>query len=344
MQTNTVKKQNNTVGALKKVVKRNEFILFIVLAAMWIILRICNEGFTSAANILTIIKSLSFYGIVAAGMSWVMINGDIDLSVGAAASFGSVFSTWFMLKTNCFGMMNGESEWLGAAMCVAVTLVIAIAIGFLNGVMMVTLKLPAFIATVAMKYTLSGVVVIITNGTPVYPLPASFDAFGKDGIPIAGAKLSYFFLIMLALIIASELILRFTTFGRSIYATGSNTQAAKLSGINTSRVRYISLMVVSVLAAFAGSMNAAYIGQGSIQVGTDWEMMVIATCVIGGVNMSGGAGNLVGVFIGLFIINTLNSAIAMMGVNPFLQEVLLGIMLMAIVAIDAFREKRKIKA
>ena len=149
---------------------------------------------------------------------------------------------------------------------------------------------------------------------------------------------------MLALIIASELILRFTTFGRSIYATGSNTQAAKLSGINTSRVRYISLMVVSVLAAFAGSMNAAYIGQGSIQVGTDWEMMVIATCVIGGVNMSGGAGNLVGVFIGLFIINTLNSAIAMMGVNPFLQEVLLGIMLMAIVAIDAFREKRKIKA
>ena len=151
MQTDTVKKQSNIGGALKKVVKRNEFILLVVLAAMWAVLRICNEGFTSAANILTIIKSLSFYGIVAAGMSWVIINGDIDLSVGAAASFGSVFSTWFMLKTNCFGMMDGANEWLGVAMCVGVTLVIAIAIGFLNGVMMVTLKLPAFIATGAMK-------------------------------------------------------------------------------------------------------------------------------------------------------------------------------------------------
>ncbi len=333
-----------TKSGFKKLVTRNEFILLIVLAALWVILRCFNDGFTSAANILTIIKSLSFYGIVAAGMAWVIICGDIDISVGAVASFGSVFSTWFMLKTGCFGLMNTQNEWLGALLCVLITVLIAVVIGFLNGVMMVKLKLPAFIATVAMKYTLSGVVVIITNGTPVYPLPASFDAFGKSGIPIAGAKLSYFFIIMLALIVISELILRFTTFGRGIYATGSNIQAAKLSGINTDRNRFIALMLVSSLAAFSGSMNAAYIGQGSVQVGLDWEMMVIATCVIGGIKMSGGSGNLIGVFIGLFIINTLNSAIAMLGINTFLQEVILGLMLMFIVAIDAYREKRKIKA
>ena len=98
------------------------------------------------------------------------------------------------------------------------------------------------------------------------------------------------------------------------------------------------------MAALAGSLNAAYIGQGSIQIGLSWEMIVVSTCVIGGIKMSGGSGNLIGVFIGLFIINSLNSAIAMLGINAFLQEVILGVMLIVIVALSEYRGSRKIKA
>ena len=340
----TEMKKNVMNEKASKLVRKNEFVLFAVLVAIWVFLRIANEGFTSAANILTIIKTLSFYGIIAAGMSWVLICGDIDISVGAVASFGSVFSTWLMLYTNCFGYLGTSTEWIGVALCAVCAMVVAAGIGFLNGVLMVKLNLPAFIATVAMKYTLSGVAVIITNGTPVYPLPDSYVAFGKGGIPVGGFKLSYFFLIMLGIMVFSELILRYTSFGRSVYQTGSNVQAAKLSGINTDRNRMISLMLTSVLAALAGSLNAAYIGQGSIQIGLSWEMIVVSTCVIGGIKMSGGSGNLIGVFIGLFIINSLNSAIAMLGINAFLQEVILGVMLIVIVALSEYRGSRKIKA
>ena len=329
---------------LVKLLTCHEAILLYVLAAIFIILRIANEGFTSAGNLMTIIKTLSFFGIIAAGMGVVIINGDFDISLGAVAAFGSVFSTWLMLKTKCFGMMETPNEALGCALCVLVCVCVAFFIGFLNACMMVKLKLPAMIATVAMKYTLQGVVLIFTNGTPVYPLPVSFDTFGKAGIPIGDSKLTYFFFIMLGLLILSECILRFTTFGRNVYATGSNRQSAILSGINTDLVRFIPLMVTSGLAAFSGSMNAAYIGQGSVTIGADWEMMVIATCAIGGIKMSGGAGSLIGVFIGLFIINSLNSAIAMLGINAFLQDVILGFILIIIIALDIRSASQKVKA
>ncbi len=338
---------NKPVGKdslLKRIFQKQEVLLFCVLIVLWLALGLSNEGFATAGNLLTIIKSLSFYGIIAVGMAFIMITGDADISVGSTAAFGAVFSCWMMLSTKCFGMMNGSTEWLGVVLCVLVTMVVAAVVGFLNAFMVVRLNLPPFIATVATKYSLQGVVMIITNGTPVYPLPETFNVFGKAGIAIGESNLSVFFLILVALMIIAEFLLRRTNFGRNIYATGSNRQAAKLSGINTDKVRFMNYIIVAVLAALSGALNAAYIAQGSTQIGQGWEMIVIASCAVGGIKLSGGGGNMLGVFISLFIINTLYSAIAMLGINTFLQEVVVGVMVIVIVALDVYRSSRKVRA
>jgi len=329
---------------VSKAVRSQEFMIFCFLAVLWTAVGRINEGFTSAANLLTIIKGLSFYGIIAIGMSFTMISGDIDLSVGSMAAFGSVFSCWMMIVTQCFGMMDGGGEWLGIALCILATMAVACVIGALNAFMVVKLNLPPFIATVAMKYSLQGLVMMITGGTPVYPLPDSFNAFGKAGIDFGSNTLSVFFLIMLALMAAAEVMLRKTVYGRNIYATGSNQVAAKLAGINTHRVRFANYIILAALAAFSGSLNAAYIGQGSTQIGMNWELMVIATCAMGGVKMGGGKGGMLGVLLGLFIINSLNNVIVMIGVNTFLQDVLIGVVLIFVVVFEKYRENRKVRA
>jgi len=343
MKTDLLNKKKHG-GFAGRVVRTQEFLIACVLVVLWTTLGLINPGFTSAANLLTIIKSLSFYGIIAIGMSFVMISGDIDISVGSMAAFGSVFSCWMMLATKCFGMQTTQMEWLGIVLCIAITMAVACIIGTLNALMVVKLNLPAFIATVATKYSLQGLVMILTDGTPVYPLPDSFNTFGKEGIDLGGNTLSVFFLIMVGLMIAAAVLLRKTKYGRNIYATGSNRVAAKLAGINTNRVRFSNFIILAALAAFSGSLNAAYIGQGSTQIGINWELMVIATCAMGGVKMEGGAGGMLGVLFGLFIINSLNGAIAMIGINTFLQDVMIGVVLILVVVFEKYREGRKIRA
>ena len=122
-------KQGNTHKIrIERLLRSNEFILLAAYIAIFVILGVSNAGFFSAGNQMTIVKSLSFYGIIAAGMTWVMINGDIDIALGAESAFGSVFSTWLMLRTHCFGMMDSTSEGAGVFLCVLVTMAVAAAL------------------------------------------------------------------------------------------------------------------------------------------------------------------------------------------------------------------------
>lgn len=336
-------KSTAKTGGLRRALEKQEVLLVIFLAVIWVALTLANSGWMTAGNLLTITKNLSFYGIIAVGMSFILIAGDADISVGSTAAFGAVFSTWLMLSTKCFGMMDTAKEGWGLLICVLITMAVAAVVGFLNSVMVVRMNLPPMIATVATKYSLQGVVMIITNGTPVYPLPKVFNEFGKMGIVFEENTLSIYFIFMVVLMLVAEFLLRRTNFGRNIYATGSNRQAAKLSGINTNKVRTINYMIVAALAALSGSLNAAYIMQGSTQIGLGWEMIVIASCAVGGVKMSGGAGSMLGVFISLFIINSLYSAIPMLGINTFFQEVLIGVLVIVMVALDVYRSNRKVR-
>ena len=333
-----------SAGQFKMFLKRREVLTFYILVAIWVIFSLFNRNYASINNLCSIMKTLSFFGIIAVGLSFVFIQGDMDISTGAEAGFGAVFGTALMLNTSCMGMQGTAMEWLGITICIAFAMAFGMVIGALNAVMVVKLNMPGFIATTAMKFILDGGVLIITGGSYVYPLPDTVNKLGKLGIPVGRSSISVYFLFFILLLIIAHWILNYTKYGRSVYETGSNIISAKLAGIKTDRIRFANFMALHALCVLAGLLNAAYIAQGSTSIGTDWELLCIAACAIGGIKMGGGAGNMAGLLIGVFALFSINSAIAYIGINTFLQDVIIGVILVIIVVSDKIREKRKIAA
>lgn len=329
---------------LKKLLKRSEFMVFCILLIIWALLSAINKNYGTLNNLAAIMKTMSWYGIIAVGLAFVIIQGDSDVSTGASAGFSAVFGTALMVETSCMGMMGTPNEWLGVVLCTLIAMAVGAVIGMGNAVMVVRFNMPPFIATVAMQYVLNGLKMVITSGAYVYPLPNSLIQFVKLGIAMPRGKIAVSFIILLALLAIAHIILSHTTYGRSVYATGSNRIMAQLSGIKTDRVRFINYMVLHALVAMVGILNAGYLKQGSPGIGTDWHLTIMAACAIGGVKFSGGSGNMVGLLIGLFTLFSINSAIAYIGINTFLQDVVIGMILMIIVVSDRVRSNRKARA
>ena len=329
---------------LKKLLKRSEFMVFYILLVIWLALSIINKNYATLNNLAAIMKTMSWYGIIAIGLSFVIIQGDGDVSTGASAGFSAVFGTALMVETSCMGMMGTSNEWTGVLICTLIAMAFGALIGMGNAVMVVRFNMPPFIATVAMQYVLNGLKMVITSGAYVYPLPASLIQFMKLGVAMPKGKIAISFIILIVLLAIAHLILTYTTYGRSVYATGSNRIMAQLSGVKTNRVRYTNYMVLHALVAMVGILNAGYMKQGSPGIGTDWHLTIMAACAIGGIKFSGGSGNMVGLLIGLFTLFSINSAIAYIGINTFLQDVVIGLILMIIVVSDRIRSNRKVRA
>ena len=331
-------------NVFKKLLKRSEFMVFCILVVIWLVLSMINKNYGTLNNLAAIMKTLSWYGIIAIGLSFVIIQGDGDVSTGASAGFSAVFGTALMVETQCMGMLGTPNEWLGILICTIITMCIGAVIGAGNAWMVVKFNMPPFIATVAMQYVLNGLKMVITNGSYVYPLPNALLKFVKLGIAMPKGKIAVSFIIMMILLVIAHIVLSYTTYGRSVYATGSNRIMAQLSGVKTNKVRFTNYMVLHALVALVGVLNAGYLKQGSPGIGTDWHLTIMAACAIGGIKFSGGSGNMIGLLIGLFTLFSINSAIAYIGINTFLQDVVIGLILMIIVVSDRVRSNRKVRA
>lgn len=305
-----------------------------------------NPVFISEANVFSVLKTLAFYGIVAVGETLIILGGDIDISVGSTAGFGAVFSTFLMMRYNCFGMLGGPNEWIGVLLCMIITIIVCSAVGFVNAGLVVNLKLPPFIATIATLYAVRGAIMVVTNGNPIYPLPKFFmDGIGRFEIPLTelgGISLPFIFFIFF--VVLFELLLRRTTFGRNIYATGSNREVAKLSGINTNKVRYMNFVITSMLAGLSGMLVAAFTRQGYPPIGQGWELQIIAATAIGGISLTGGSGSVVGTLIGILIMGVLNNGLVILGINTFAQSMVIGGVILIAVYVDILRLNRKVRS
>ena len=325
--------------------RKREVLTCCILIAIWLIISLFNKNYFTTNNFCVILRTLSYYGIIVAGLSLVIIQGDRDMSTGGSCGFSAVLGTAIMYTTNCFGMQGTDQEWLGILLTVLIMMVIGACIGAFIGFTVVTLNLPAFIATTAARYILQGCIMIVCGGSYIYPLPDKFVEFGKAGIPIGKSVISVHFLIALfLLILILGILMRKTKWGRSVYQTGSNRISAELAGIKTAKVRYISYMILHALCALSGMCNAAYLKKGDPNIGRDWELTCVAACVIGGVKMSGGVGNATGLIIGLLTFFSINSAIAYLGLNTFLQDVVVGVVLLVIMISDSVTSRQKIRA
>lgn len=290
--------------------------------------------FFTFSNVVGILIATAVNGLLALGVTFVIISGGIDLSVGTVMTLCSVM-TAVVIKN------LGLPVWLG----VSVGILTGVFAGFLNGIMISKLKLPPFIATLGMLNVARGLSLVITDLSPIYfPLESGFSniAMGSViGAIIPGFEIPNGVLIMFASAGLAGLILTKTVIGRYTFALGSNEEAARLSGVNVDFWKTAIYSLNGFFIGIAGVVIAARLNSAQPALGQGYELDAIAAAVIGGVSMSGGEGNMVGTIIGAFIISTLTNGLRILSVPQEWQIVVTGLIIISAVYLDILRRRRK---
>jgi ribose/xylose/arabinose/galactoside ABC-type transport system permease subunit len=324
--------------------QRNYWLRFAgALAALAIIVTIVNVAthgaFLQPANLVRVLRQITYNCILGVGQTFVIVTGGIDLSVGSLVALTGVVAALF-------------ANWLHLTgfPLIALTLIVAVAVGaaagWINALPVVRLGLPPFITTLAMLEMALGLSFILSHGRPV-PLQSS--AFANTGIgSFFGGVTSALHLPsipipviwMLVIVIAASILLTRTRFGRYVFAIGGNEEAARLAGIDVARVKTLVYVISGAGAAIVGFLYMALFSSGSPQTGTGDELLEsIAAVVVGGTSLSGGRGSIVGTFFGALLIGVLYNAMNLLGVDSYLQKVVLGAVILLAVVLDELRKR-----
>ena len=300
--------------------------LLIALLLLFVALALFAPNFLTSRNLLNVLRAVAFNGIIACGMTFMIIAGDIDVSVGSAVAWASAL----------LGVLAIQQGWpLGLA--VIFVLVQGALIHAGAGYIRVRWAVPAFVVTLALFMALRGAARLITNAFPITPFPDSFNfwgggyIFGIIPVPVV---------IMLAVFVLFHFISVRTVYGRSVYAVGGNEESARLSGISVKRTRLITFALVGILSAFSGIILSSRIMSGSSNIAVGLEFDVIAAVIIGGTSLMGGEGTIFGTFLGVLFIGLLSNGMVLMGINPFAQEVIRGLIILVAVLISVARTRR----
>ncbi|MBN1694110.1 ABC transporter permease [candidate division WOR-3 bacterium] len=306
----------------KDVLKSTEFGIFVAFLALCAILSFATPNFLSIYNISTVMKQVSFIAIMSVGMTMVILTAGIDLSVGAVLGLVNVLAALFINK---FGLAPG----IGTALLCGAFL------GFVNGIIIVKWDLPPFIVTLGMMNIARGLALVITKGWPITGIPECFGCLAEGrliGIPVP-------VIIMIIIYILGYLFLSRTIWGRYIYASGGNEKATWLSGVNVNKIKILVYTITGFLSGLAGIMLASRLSQGSPITGTGYELSVIGAVVIGGTDLMGGKGSVLGSLIGALIMGVLDNGLVLLGVSAFWQQVILGVVIIVAVAGGSMRRK-----
>jgi len=305
----------------------------IVLIAIFALL---SEPFRSLSNLVGITLQVAIYGVLACGIAFVLIIGGAELSAGSTVGLTGVLLGILLSK--------GLPVW----MCFLLTLLAGAVLGAFNGVLVTRMHLIPFIATLGTQYMYRGFTYILSNGTSISirNVTKSEEALGfLKGF--GGGKLFEFIptlsIVMLVFAVIVGIILSKTVLGRRIFATGSNVEAARLSGINTHRITVIAYAFSGVGAALAGIMLTTRLLSAQPTAGISFELEGIAAAVIGGVSMMGGQGTISGAIIGAFVVGVMRNGLNILGVNSFVQQVITGLIIIGAVYMDIMRRRSEAK-
>lgn len=296
------------------------------LLALCVFLSFSTDAFLSVRNGLNILDQITVLGIMAVGMTFVILIGGIDLSVGSVLALAMMVMGW---SANVAG--------LPLAVGIVFGLVAAAMSGLIVGILVTQFRVPAFIATLAMMSAARGVANMITDGQQIVGFPDWFMMLAIDrhfGILTATVFL------MLVVVLVAWLFLHFRSEGRMLYAVGGNPEVARLAGINARLVTIGVYVVSAVLAGLAGIVLAARLDSVQPSSGFGYELDTIAAVVIGGTSLSGGAGGIGGTLIGVLIIGVLRNGLNLLNVSPFLQQVIIGIVIVLAVGAETIRRRR----
>ncbi|MDR0363194.1 MAG: ABC transporter permease [Planctomycetota bacterium] len=289
-----------------------------------VVLSMTTSSFLNRYNLTIVVRQASFVGIVALGQTMVLLTGGIDLSVGFIAGLVGILTTLLM-----------SSFSVAPLLAVPIGLAAGAVFGVVNGLVISRVKVNPFITTLALGEIFAGAIMVITNGYPILNLPSSFSFLGQGqvfGMPmpvivflVVGAMLAY--------------ILRYTAFGRNIYAIGGNRLAARLVGIRVERVISAVYMLAGFLAALAGILFSSRISTGQPTTGANWGMPCITAAIIGGTSLSGGEGSIVGTILGSLFMAVLANGIVLLDISPYWERIIIGAVVILAVVIDVLRTR-----
>lgn len=288
------------------------YLAFLILCA---VIAVMSPPFLRSGNLLNILRQTSINGIVAVGMTFVIITGGIDLSVGSMVALAAVLAASFAHTGQYPLVVPILAGLMAGGLC-----------GLTNGVLIAKRRLAPFIVTLGMMTAARGLALVYTDGRPVIDLSKEYTNIGGGyllGIPVP-------VLIFLLIVVAGMFILKFTKFGRQVYATGSNEQAARISGVQTKQKIIAVYVIAGLLSGLTGIILSSRIMAGSPVAGTGYELDAIAAVVIGGTSLKGGVGSITGTVTGVLIIGVMNNGLDLMGVSSYWQQIVkAGIIIMA---------------
>ncbi|MDR0362978.1 MAG: ABC transporter permease [Planctomycetota bacterium] len=312
------------------------------LVALLVVFSLIARNFFTVDNLINICRQTTTIALAGIGVTFVIITGGIDLSIGSVLAMSGVVA----------GMLVKDWEWNVYVAFFAGALS-GVFVGFLNGAMVNFLRLPPFIATLGMMMIARGLALLVTNARSIPGLPESFGDIGNGalgttyrlnarGVEVIGFPgIPHAVILMAVLAVVFYYILSSTKLGRYIYAVGSNEEATRLSGINVVKVKFFAYMICGGFAALSGIVTMSRLVTVQPTAGVAFEMDAIASTVIGGTSLMGGVGGISGTIIGAFIIGVLRNGLNMFGVQGFVQQIIIGAVIILAVSVDQFRNRKK---
>lgn len=303
----------------------------ILLALVFAATLLTGGRFAQLDNLINVARQISFEGIIALGMTLIIVTGGIDLSVGSVVALAGVIGA---LAMRSVGEASAVAAILSGIACGVGT---GAAVGLSVGAVIARFAIPPFIVTLAAMLMARGFAFIACRGEPIYELPQQLIWLGRGFVleGIFGRLLPVPVLVLLVAYVCFAILLSRTVFGRGVIAVGSNEEAARLAGIEVRRTKVLVYLITGALAGLSGVMHTAKLMAGDPKVGEMWELNVIAAVVVGGTSLFGGRGSMTGTMIGALLIGVLNNSLNLMHVEHFWQKVVLGSVILGASLLDA---------
>ena len=335
------KKESNNNALMMTLLKGRTFIVLIVLL---IFFSITANNFLSVNTLLLIGKHVALYGIIAIGMTYVIITGGIDLSVGAVVGLAGMVAGGLLQKGLTLEFA-GVTIYFSVPLVVIITIIVGALIGVINGIIITKFNVAPFIATLGTMYICRGFANLHSNGATYSDLKG-YEGLGNQGWTFFGSTLfgipvGLIILAIMAVIFA--FILKKTVFGWHVFSIGGNEKAAKLSGVKVDKVKILVYMISGICAAVVGIIACSQLAAAHPATGESWEMNAIAAAVLGGTSMAGGIGTIGGTIVGAFVIGVITDGMVMCGVSEFWQMVIKGLVIIVAVVIDQFQRNMEAK-
>jgi ribose transport system permease protein len=297
-----------------------DLMIFILFMALVVIFSVASSTFRTTSNIMNVLRQASFIAIIAMGEFFVILTGNMDMSISSIIGMVSIFFAGFAVTM-------GMPVWLA----IMLVMLMAVAFGFANGVLVVFGKVPSFIGTLVTMNIIKGIYFIYSGGLPISGLPESFNFLGAGYVGVVPFPV----ILMVVIALLLYVITQHTAIGRSFFAVGGNIEASNLSGINVNFIRISAFVLCAVLTAIGALGLTAKTLSGNVMLGENLLFDVMTIVVLGGTSLAGGRGRIFGVVIGALFLQVISNMMVLMGINTYLQWVVKGVILVAVVLIDA---------